>query len=378
MDTRRLRLRRPSWLTVLAATLACACTPRPASPKLPDIGLRAARPGAPWPDATPPCAIPVKGDVSLCAPGYSIFASAEGSAEIAIIDRPGWVRVTWSALPILGARRRAKIALARQGLALDGWADLEGRAFEIGRELDLIPGHLWAPRGTHVEIVGTTGAAVVVSLQTPFKTPRTVETLTSCDTLGPALHPAKEDRTRPASKAAARATQGRIDLRTAPSGPVLLSFDAWPDGRPFAWLSRRGGYDRIAGGQPVWAGHPEDGTILFDGWVSREQVTTVPPRDEDSDSGCDMLDSMDRCPGPRVRSETPFSVGSMPGGAKVGVVERGTEVEIGEARGAFIAFDLPSKSVIAPKGMKFWMLSAEVDRGCDAPEDDDGCPRCDP
>jgi hypothetical protein len=299
-----------------------------------------------------------------------------GSAEIAIIDRPGSVRVTWSALPILGARRRAKIALAGQGISLDGWADLEGRAFEIGRKLDVIPDHLWAPRGTHVEIVGTSGAAVVVSLQTPFKAPKTVETLTSCDTLGRALRPAEEDRTPLAGNAKARATQGRIDLRTTPGGPVLLSFDAWPEGRPFAWFSRRGGYDRIAGGQPAWAGHPEDGTILFDGWVSSEQVMKVPPPDEDSDSGCDVLDSMDRCPGPRVRSNTPFSVGSTPGGTKIGVVERGAEVELGEARGAFTAVDLPSKSVIAPKGMKFWILSADVDGGCDAPVDDVGCPRC--
>lgn len=369
---------RPVWLLVLAGTLSCA---PPALVPLPKVAFSAPRPGVPWPEGVPPCTLPATSGESMCAQGYKVFALREATAEIAIVERPSAMQATWSALPLVGAPRRAKVELRGRGLRLTGWADLEGREFSLRRRVDIVKDHLWAPPETPVEIVGTSGARVVVAVRTPFRQPEQVEAWTTCDDLirstdseGPAPDAAAD------GVAVARPKTGRVDLRSAPGGPVLLSFEVWPDWQGVAWLEESGGHARIAGGRTVWTGQAEAATILFDGWASTEQVAKVPKRELDRDSGCHPLDDVDACPVPRALREATFSVGVAPGGAAIGVVEQGAALVLGERRSAHVAFEVPGKVVVAPKGKRFWMLEEDVDRGCGAPENaalEDGCPACD-
>jgi hypothetical protein len=369
---------RPAWLLVLAGALSCA---PPALAPLAKVALSAPRPGVPWPEGVPPCTLPATSGESMCAGGYAVFASREATAEIAIVERPSAMQATWSALPLVGALRRAKVELRGRGLRLTGWADLEGREFSLRRRVDIVKDHLWAPPQTPVEIVGTSGARVVVAVRTPFQQPEQMEAWTTCDNLirsTDSEEPARE--AAPEGVAVARAEAGRVDLRSAPGGPVLLSFEVSPDWQGIAWLEQSGGHARIAGGRTVWTGHAEDATILFDGWASIEQVKKSPKREPDRDSGCHPLDDVDSCPVPRALREATFSVGVAPGGAASGVLERGAELVLGERRWPHVAFEVPGKVVVAPKGKRFWMLEEDVDRGCGAPESaalEDGCPACD-
>lgn len=369
---------RPVWLLALAGALSCA-PPAPVPPA--KKALSVPRPGMPWPEGVPPCTVPAISVESMCANEYTLFPSREATAEIAIVARPSAMQATWSALPLVGATRRAKVELRGRGLRLTGWADLEGREFSLRRRVDIVKDHLWAPPETPVEIVGTSGAGVVVAVRTPFRQPEQVEAWTTCDNL---IRPTDRAELAPEAAAegvaAARPKAGRVDLRSAPGGPVLLSFEVRPDWQGIAWLEEGEGHARIAGGRTVWTDHAETATILFDGWASIEQVEKVPKREPDRDSGCEPLDDVDSCPVPRASREATFSVGEAPGGAASGVLERGAALVLGERRWPHVVFEVPGKVVVAPKGQRFWMLEEDVDRGCGGPENavlEDGCPACD-
>jgi hypothetical protein len=369
-EGRRMAAMRRSLELALIAGVAC-CGARP--PPLPEVAFQRSRPAVPWPRRAPPCEIQPDAVGDLCAAPFDVLR-APGGAIAARVDRAGFVRTVWSELPLLGAARWARVDVRGEGLHLRGWASLDGREFEVKDRVDVVPGHVWVPSGATAEILGTSGDRVVIAVRTPFSSPSSLEVATSCDRLG------RGSSSVPvaAGPPFAVATRGRIDLRASPGGPVVLSFDVGSDDA-WVWIDRRGDHVRIAGGQPAWMRWPRYAALLFDGWVSADQVDRIEAVEEWNDSGCHPVDLWDRCPLPSVVRDAPVWAGASPGGEPVGTLERGAPIDIVARRSDFVAFELHNRLIMAPEGMMFWLRAADVDVGCGRPgrEDEDGCPRCD-
>jgi hypothetical protein len=199
------------------------------------------------------------------APPFHVFTRRAAAVPALQIVSTRSVQVTWS-LPRAGAGGRARIALGGQRLVrIDGWADLEGRAFQVRRRADVHPDHVWVRGGSPVEVLGVADGAIRVRADSTFEAPRQVDALTSCDNLvyEPAALPRPEDERLPEGSYA-YPSGPRLELHAAPGGPSLLAFTMEaPRAQDLRWIEARDGFARVAG---------QRGDLEFDAWVPEAQV----------------------------------------------------------------------------------------------------------
>jgi hypothetical protein len=370
-ESPEMRLR-PFASVILVATLgSCVGAPGPRVAVVAPTQFTLARPGSAWPAASARCEIPKEAQADPCGAPIDIFAARAGTAPVARLERRASSEVVWSELPLLGDAPVARVSVRGEGIRIGGWASLAGQAFEVRERFEIFPDLVWVPPGARLAVLGTYGDRLAVAITTPFKAPDLIETTAACSVLG-----APRATTRAAAGPPyALATGAKIALRATPTGPVVFTFE--PRGpKPWVWIDRREGHVHIAGGQPPWQSALSDTSLLFDGWVHLDEVRRVEAMDGDNERGCEPQDLLDVCPDDRTLRDVPLFVGAAPGGAPIGIVERGAAIELGDHRDGFVAVATRNHVVVPPAGQRFWIRDADVDRGCAVRDDDDGCPRC--
>ena len=281
------------------------------------------------------------------------------------------MQATWSGLPVVGHGEWAEVSVRGEGIRIGGWASLTTQRFETRVSVDFVPGHVWIPAGAPVAIVGTNGSHVVISASTPFLAPASVEVPVDCAELG---HHTTTVRVA-AGPPYAVAIGGHVDLRDGPRGNIVFSFQA-ASGSAWVWLGTQNGYVHIAGGQPPSQSALSDTPLVFDGWVDATTVKRANEIEEDRDSGCDILDSRDACPGVVVVRNTSLYAGTSAGGDPVGTLERGTSVELGAHKDGFVAITTPNRVILPRPKQLFWVRESDVDVTCASTVELDGCPPC--
>jgi hypothetical protein len=324
--------------------------------------------------ATAGCVIPAEAQADLRAAPFDVLAARTGTTPIARLARREGAAVIWSELPALGEVRVARVALRGEGIRVAGWASLVGQEMEVRDRLEIVPDHVWVPRGARVEVLGTREGAVVVAAATHFERPAFVEVAAPCGAFGAA----RATTRAPAGPPYALATGKTVELRATPGGPIVFTFAPRPT-TAWVWLDRRGDYAHLAGGQPAEVSALDGETgLLFDGWVRADEVRRVEALDGgDGSSGYDPADLVDQCPIDRAGRDAPLFAGAAPGGAPIGSVDHGTALELGEHRGGFVAVTTRNHVVVPAPGQRFWIREGDVEVGCASPVDDgDGCPSC--
>ena len=294
---------------------------------------------------------------------FPLYTKRDATRAIAFMHHPQGIDAEWSEFPAPtdGPDRRARIAThGKHTLRFKGWAPLRGRGFILARRVDIHPGHIWVRAGSPVEIDGEVdGRMHVVGYDEPF------DAVTSCD----AIAWSKKS-----------ASRGDDDVRRTGGTPVYPLTDAFdlaaePDGCPLASLAwshdvfafeQRDGWAHVRGG---------GASYVFDGWAPLAQLTHVAkPRDRDFS---DPADDTDGCPREaHVIKDAEVRVGETADGEPFASIDLGTTVHIVRRRGEFVAFELPSKTIIAPPKEQLWLPSEALDQqladGVPV-EDDDGC-----
>src|SRR5688572_25632028 len=106
---------RRGLLLFVFAFAGCASVPHAPSPtKIAKTAFAVVRPGTPWPAARKPCAL---ARVSFeCAPGFSVFSSAEAGSPAVLVEGGFGASSRWSELPVVGeARDRARVSVEAEG-----------------------------------------------------------------------------------------------------------------------------------------------------------------------------------------------------------------------------------------------------------------------
>jgi hypothetical protein len=327
------------------------------------------RPGAPWPAALAPCALAT--DAASTEDEHGIFRSAALDDELVHVQGQtygGAMRGVLDALPVLGRGGSARYRLEAP-LAVAGWTPLP-RLAAIQRRVTVADGRIWMPRATLVRILGTTGGAVAVDAELPFVRPYRVEAAVDCAALS--THADPEPPAADADAPRLKLRSQMIDLYAAPRGARLFAFvprdGSPPDGPTIVQMERRAGFVRIRAS--AGAGHCDRTFVsaVVEGWI-REDDVERPLGPDDRDTGsCDVMDRMDRCDHPTeiVPRAAPVYT-SDTGGAPVGIIQPGTQIDLDLARARANRFPFVfTDGQIGAAGRDFWIEAADVphENGC--------------
>lgn len=353
-----MRVVRSRWQLASAAALAllgagCAAAP--------PIGVQPlARPGAAWPVSEPECVLAQEVMSLSCQPELDVTASLDGRV-IARVARRELAAIVWHTLPLLGAGRVAAVMVTAEGITLKGWASLEGQTFELASTVSIARGHVWIPAGAMVDVLGTSGDGVALSVPTPFVSPKTVEVIARCDAFG---------RTRSSTRVPigppfARTLGLPMELRESADGPVVLTFTPQVSDLLVAF-ERRGRSIHVAGGAPHWMQVLDgDQPFLFDGWVDAAGVEIVREEDPfaDRDTGCELRDTRDTCDAQGVSPGTALWLGAEPGIERIGEITGA--VVLGTHVGGFVAVSTVNEAIVPPPGQLFWVEESAVRDACE-------------
>lgn len=323
------------------------------------------------------CVVAGPGDGDGCGPGLDVFSEREGGRLVARVERPAEVAIAWSELPFAAAGGRARVVVSGP-VGLEGWASLEGRTFQLARDLALAEGHLGAAAGTGVAIAGTAGGGLVLHVPTPFAEPRSLEVRVPCDAVAYGRPVEGTPHEGPAAELVGASAEV-LELRAAPGGDPLLAFAPWP-GQALDLVESRGTWLRVRAGREPAQVPVAESTLLVDGWVPARSVRRrAEPEPDRSEAHC-IPDRDDICPSAlrRVALRAGVGVGPTPPGARVGTATPEAELLVVERREGFAAVELVDDTLAAPPGERFWLRATALAEECDdsSLEEEDGCPPC--
>ncbi|MCC6525005.1 MAG: hypothetical protein IT373_20290 [Polyangiaceae bacterium] len=322
-----------------------------------DVAVPPAASGAATsPEPAPPsvCRIAGGGELSshdaTSPPRFELFAARAGGRPRAFVRYPHAVPATWSELPSVTAPEvRARVVLDRPKLVhVEAYAALAGRAFQLLRRADVVPGALWLRRGARVELLGTDGVEVHVALLAPA--PNDLRAVTDCAGVG--YEPKRVESARsdapPSFETALRMTAERLALHASPDGPRIAELHLPPQGS-LGELERRAGWVRVAGG---------DRELAFDAWAPAAAVAPYEPGDLTlSGSGSGSTTTTHAIEVPR---SVPLSVGGAPPGEPLGVLLAGARVAVVARDAGYARIVLEGRELEPADGLSFFVREADL------------------
>jgi hypothetical protein len=376
-SARRSTLRLSGALFALLAFHCAGKTPPrgPAPPSPPEIAFAVARPGATWPILSDTeCEIAL--DPQATGETFSLYETYDLKREVVRLGfgfyKSGFVGKL-GRLPPAGTDPSVRYTVD-EPMKLDGFRALPVEAV-IQRRVDVVPGHVWIPKGAIVEIYGMNGDQLVVRAESPFGRPSGVEATVGCDNVGSF---ARRDEPKPPPNARKlKLAKRAIALSSAPGGPVLVGFEPSdalpPDGPTILELERRAGFVRIRATRPAGNCDFDFVSATFDGWIPEDAVERELGPKESERSSCDGSDRTDSCSkySPVVTHSVPVFAGERPEGTCIGILRPSARVHVSPegARDGFMPFSFDDHGIEAVKG-SFWVASsfAYDDEGCPASE----------
>ncbi|MBI4951950.1 MAG: hypothetical protein HY908_07950 [Myxococcales bacterium] len=358
---------------LVALSLGLGCAPAPHAPEALPERASAAMPmvelappavaavtaSGPEPAAPSTCRIAGAGELAsydgVQAPRFELFAGPAGGRPRAVVRYPSVVPAVWSELPpVTALELRARVAIDGQKLVrIAAHASLAGRAFQLLRRAEVVPGTLWLRRGARVELRGVDGPELHVALLAPA--PNDLRAVTDCAGVG--YEPKRVESARsdapPSTEGSLRPTGERLSLHASPDGPRIAELHLGAQGTLGA-LERRAGWVRVAGG---------DRELAFDAWAPAAEVAPYEPGDLTlSGSGSGSTTTSHTVPVPR---DLPLSVGSAPPGDPLGVLLAGARVAVLARDAGYARIVLEGREIEPGDGLSFFVR--EVDLAAEAP-----------
>jgi hypothetical protein len=250
-----------------------------------------------------------------------------------IVDANG-ISATWTQLPVDTAHGRARLEIQSDGLAVFGWASIAERAFVLGKRAVIVPGHVWAVKGSRVTVLGAAGRdGAAIAIATQFDVPKVVRTQVACDVLvDPDARPEPDDDTPVAIHDLEMC--GNLDLYTAPDGHHIfeaVSGTTWK----FDRREIKNGFEHLVGALgniefDGWAPVPGSGDTLCQGRAIaiRELHASVMLRDQATRT---------------LDHDTAVFAG--PGGPQIGSIKAGSELQILGGSADFVKITMSRRAV---------------------------------
>ncbi len=287
---------------------------------------------------------------------FRVFTSRTDLEPALIVERPESIHVAWHDFPRAGTRGRAMASLGGQSLVrLDGYAELEGRRFQLTHRAIVAADHIWVRAGRTVELTGIDDDdALVVSSPTESFAPKTVRARAQCDDVvyqPDELTPEADVITAGDEVLLAPTTH----LYDTPNGKQLLTL-----GTSYLNATKvdsRGGFVHIVASTSA---------LAFDAWIPQRDV--VADRALGSISGIGMTGGSSCGWGwsriGTVIRETPLRIGTSPTVASTGAIERDARVHIAQSVTVegepWIAVSFVSREIEPAPTKSFWIAEADL------------------
>ena len=290
---------------------------------------------------------------------FSVYSTPTSDEALITVVRPPSVQVAWTDLPNpfdAGASTRARVRtgggtppLARVG----GWASLEKRVFQLRREAEIVPAHVWLDGGLDVEVRGFHAGRVYVARRTFLLQPTEVVAMAHCADV--AYEPKRLEAEPPPVLASAtfEAVGNTLHLRGQPDGAIVYELgsdgrvDVGVTGTKDAWRRVEGRVDHVR----------------FDGWVLATDITPL------TNGARGRLGGSHRSKPPSIRRgrlmqvvhETPLLMGPDAGTAHpIGVLEVGAKLDTTAGADESLEVRFFPALMAPPDGMLFFARAADL------------------
>ena len=280
---------------------------------------------------------------------FLVYESEDAHLPAFVIDQPARVHVTWMHFPEQG-HGRARFSIGGQShVRFEGVTDTYGRTFTITRRMESVAGHLWVHAGSPADVISANAKGeIFVSVETPFKAPRTIVAQGNCsDLVYQPEFPERAAKERHPSAATpkpfrlyASPTLARPFTTISPSS--LVTFDV---------IERNADFVHVTG---------DEGHVGFDAWVPSSEIGDFagPTLVHGRLTGPPVVDALG--PRKRVLRDTQLYVGDEPTLVRGAIVEKGAFVVTHEESGAMVAFDFADGLIVAPEGGHLWIAKDVV------------------
>ena len=289
---------------------------------------------------------------------FSVYSTPTSDEALVTVARPSGVPMAWTDLPNPeggGIRARVRTGGGAPPLAkVAGWASLEGRVFQLRREAEIVPAHVWLDGGLDVQVRGFHAGRVYVARRTYLTKPTEVVAMARCADV--AYEP-KRLETEPATvltSATFAAVGNTLRLRARPDGPIIYELGAEGElavavvGNKDAWRRVEGRMDRVR----------------FDGWVPASELAPMTGEGHGRLGGSHYSRSSSPRRGRimQVAQETPLLMGPDAATARpVGVLEVGAKLDgEGGADDELLDVRFYPALLAPPDGMRFFAKRADL------------------
>jgi hypothetical protein len=292
---------------------------------------------------------------------FSLYSAPTSDEALVTVQRPSNVPLAWTDLPTPvevggpGGRARVRTGGGVPPLArVTGWASLEKRVFQLRREADIVPDHVWLDAGLDVEVRGFHAGRVYVTRRTYLVEPTEVVAMAHCADVAYEPKRLEVEATPVLTSATLESLGHRLHLRARPDGPVVYELAA--EGQltvgvvatKDAWRRVEGHLDRVR----------------FDGWVLASELAPM------TSEGHGRLGGSHRSKPPTMRGgrlmqvvrETPLLMGPDAATAQpVGILEVGAKLDVvGITRDGITDVRFYPALLVPPDGMLFFAKEADL------------------
>ena len=130
------------------------------------------------------------------------------------------LRGRWSELATEGGDGRAHLVLEEPGTyRVAGFSALGATRFRLRRRSAVVEGHVWLEADSLVRVTGAHGLRVRAACTGPFESPKELALEVACSDLA---YDGRTERVTEPSDAKADAHVERLELRSAPGGPLVF------------------------------------------------------------------------------------------------------------------------------------------------------------
>lgn len=281
---------------------------------------------------------------------FRVYESEDAHLPVLVIDQPVFAHVTWTHFPERG-HGRARFSIGGQShLRFEAFTDTYGRTFTITRRMESVAGHLWVHAGSPADVISANASGeVFVSVETPFKSPRSIVAQGNCsDLVYQPRFPERAAKERHPSAATPKpfrlyASSSIAHPFTTISPSSLVTFDVIERNTDFVHVT--GDEDHV--GFDAWVPSSEVGEYTGPGNPMRGRFAGEPIAEAFA-------------PRKRVLRDAQLFVGDAPEPLRGAVVEKGAFVVTHDEKGPLVAFEFSDGLIVAPEGGHLWIAKDVV------------------
>lgn len=290
---------------------------------------------------------------------FSVYSAPISDDALITVARPPSVPVAWTDLPNpfdpeASIRARVRTGGGTPPLArVAGWASLEKRVFQLRREAEIVPAHVWLDGGLDVEVRGFHAGRVYVARKTYLIRPTEVVAMAHCADVAYEPKRLEAEPTPVLASATFEAVDNMLRLRAEPDGAIVYELgsegrvDVGVTATKDAWRRVEGRVDHVR----------------FDGWVVATDITplTAGSRGRLGGSHRSKPPTIRRGRLMQVVHETPLLMGADAGTAHpIGVLEVGAKLDTTAAAAESLEVRFYPALLAPPDGMLFFARATDL------------------